>query len=612
MKDMHKHFQRIIKLVKKVLSEQNNHQVSLVTPEEIQAKIKHRLIDFLPPSFGVGSGRVITKKGNTSQPLDIIIYQKSTCEKFPQQHKTYFLSQVLFVLEIQLIYNEETLIEALEKIKSVKQLKLTQKNSKTDNLVLPYSSICFYQSEPDEKDLENFFDSLKTKLQGYEVSHRPDYLFSLAHSASYTNPILRGESDTEYKLGLSLEPELKKPITCHICKQKFTQRHFFYSRLCIKCGDFNYRKRKQSANLENLTALVTGARVKIGYEVALKLLRDGARVIATTRFPHDAARRYSQESDFEEWCDCLHIYGVDFRHIPSVECFITHLKTVYGRLEIIINNAAQTIRKPPAYYAHLMAFESLPVSQLPRNLQLLLKTFLPANQQILADGTSSLIPVTSLARESQANNTTQETDCSMNFSALLSQVALLPEDKQQDVNLFPPGIYDADCQQLDKRTTNSWRMKLDEVSTTELLEVYLINAIVPSMFNSQLKALMLQSPAKSKYIINVTAMEGKFNYPTKPSRHPHTNMAKAALNMMTRTSARDYARDNIFMSSVDTGWITNENPYLMVREMESLGFQLPLDAKDAASRICDPIYVGINSGRYEYGKFLKNYLVSDW
>lgn len=612
MTDIQKHFKRIIKVVKKILYDLNTQTKSLVKTDEITTKIKHRLIDFLPSSFGVGSGNVITKNGNISKPLDIIIYQKSADEKLPQQRETYLLSQVLFVLEVKLIYNEETLIDALEKIKSIKQLKLAQKNNTTPNIVLPYSIICFYQGERDEKEIERFFNSLKTKLQGYEVSHRPDYLFSLEHSASYTNPILRGERDTEYKLGLSLEPELKKPITCHICQQKFTQRHFFYSRLCIKCGDFNYLKRKQTANLENLTALVTGARVKIGYEVALKLLRDGARVIATTRFPHDAARRYSQEADFEEWCNRLHIYGVDFRHIPSVECFITHLKTVYDRLEIIINNAAQTIRRPSVYYAHLMAFESLPISQLPRQIKALIKTFIPANNQVLSDGTSSLIPVTSLAREAYANNTDQETDCSMNFSALLSQVALLPEDKQQDVNLFPPGIYDADCQQIDKRTHNSWRMQLDEVSTTELLEVYLINAIVPSMFNSQLKSLMLQSPAKSKYIINVTAMEGKFNYPTKPSRHPHTNMAKAALNMMTRTSARDYAKDNIFMSSVDTGWITNENPDAMVREMEALGFQLPLDVKDAAARICDPIYVGINSGRYEYGKFLKNYLVSDW
>jgi NAD(P)-dependent dehydrogenase (short-subunit alcohol dehydrogenase family) len=608
MTDIRKHFKRIIKVVRKELSALNNQSVSLVTTDEIKTKIKHRLIDFLPPSFGVGSGKVITKKGNTSKPLDIIIYHKSAEEKLPRQRETYIVSHVQFVLEVKLIYNEETLIDALEKIKSVKELKLAQKNSKTQNLLLPYSIICFYQGQREEKDREKFFDSLKKKLQGYEASGRPDYVFSLAHSASYTNPVLRGETDTKCQIGFSLEPELKKPITCHICKQKFTQRHFFYSRLCIKCGDFNYCKRNQYANLENFTALVTGARVKIGYEVALKLLRDGARVIVTTRFPHDAAWRYSQEADFEVWCNRLHIYGVDFRHIPSVEYFITHLKTVYDRLEIIINNAAQTIRKPPAYYAHLIAFESLHISQRPREIQPLIKSFLPANQQIFSDSTSSLIPVTSLA----ANNSTQEANCSLNFSALLSQVALLPEDKQQDINLFPPGIYDADCQQLDKRTHNSWRMKLDEVSTTELLEVYLINAIVPSMFNSQLKALMLQSPAKSKYIINVTAMEGKFNYPAKPSRHPHTNMAKAALNMMTRTSARDYARDNIFMSSVDTGWITNENPYHIAREMEALGFQLPLDAKDAAARICDPIYVGINSGRFEYGNFLKNYLVTDW
>jgi NAD(P)-dependent dehydrogenase (short-subunit alcohol dehydrogenase family) len=288
------------------------------------------------------------------------------------------------------------------------------------------------------------------------------------------------------------------------------------------------------------------------------------------------------------------------------------LNRVYTRLDILINNAAQTIRRPSAFYAHLMAFEFLPLPELPKKIQPLLKDYLLTSKPMLPTAVASLNPVTNLVTEAPGNWSIQDTSLGMNLSAALSQVPLLPEDYQHDVNLLPLGVYDGDRQQIDKRTHNSWRMKLDEVSTIELLEVYLINAVVPFMLCSKLKPLMMQSPSPSKYIINVTAMEGVFNYVNKQSYHPHTNMAKAALNMMTRTSARDYAQDNIFMNSVDTGWITNENPYPIAKEMEGQGFQPPLDAKDGAARIYDPIYVGIKTGKNQYGKLLKNYQVSDW
>ena len=139
---------------------------------------------------------------------------------------------------------------------------------------------------------------------------------------------------------------MHKARTCYVCLNKFTEVHHFYDTMCPGCGDFNYAKRFQRADLSGQVALITGSRLKIGYHTTLMMLRSGARVIATTRFPADSAYRYAQEEDFADWGDRLHIYGLDLRHLPSVELFTEYVGTRYGRLDILINNAAQTVRRP--------------------------------------------------------------------------------------------------------------------------------------------------------------------------------------------------------------------------------------------------------------------------
>lgn len=150
-----------------------------------------------------------------------------------------------------------------------------------------------------------------------------------------------------------------------------------------------------------------------------------------------------------------------------------------------------------------------------------------------------------------------------------------------------------------------------------------VNAIAPFVLNSRLKPLMETPTVRpDRYIINVSAMEGKF-YRYKMPNHPHTNMAKAALNMLTRTSSEDLAKKSrIFMNSVDTGWINDENPLEKASKIAKTNlFQTPIDEIDAAARILDPIFVGVNadeestngeSGAKEYGKFYKDYKETEW
>ena len=151
--------------------------------------------------------------------------------------------------------------------------------------------------------------------------------------------------------------EVQGARTCYVCREKYNDIHFFYDQMCPTCGDQNFAKRTQEADLRGRVALVTGSRVKIGYQAAIFLLRSGAHVIVTTRFPRDAARRYAAEADFPEWGHRLEIHGIDLRDIPSVEDFCARINATHHRLDVIINNACQTVRRPPGFYEHLLQLE---------------------------------------------------------------------------------------------------------------------------------------------------------------------------------------------------------------------------------------------------------------
>lgn len=424
----------------------------------------------------------------------------------------------------------------------------------------------------------------------------------------FTAPTWRGA-------GRALEEdsgELQKPRFCYVCKAEFRRLHFFYDALCPPCAEFNYAKRAQTASLEGRVALITGARVKIGYQAALMTLRAGATTIVTTRFPRDAAARYSREPDFPVWKDRLKIYGLDLRHSPSVEIFARYLLGAYDRLDILINNAAQTVRRPPGFYAHLLEKEARPLREEP--------DFIRALLQGHENCVSALRGFARVSGKELAADTTGlkswhagETGIGLLQSARLSQLKYAYDEADLGGEAFPLGKTDADLQQVDLREKNSWRLTLAEVPTAEMIELQLINSVAPFILCGKLKPLMIRDRTDEKHIVNVSAMEGSFSRGTKTDKHPHTNMAKAALNMLTLTSAQDYAKDGIFMNAVDTGWVTDEDPAPQaLRKKDELDFQPPLDIVDGAARICDPIFSGLLTGRPVWGHFLKDYKPTPW
>jgi NAD(P)-dependent dehydrogenase (short-subunit alcohol dehydrogenase family) len=348
---------------------------------------------------------------------------------------------------------------------------------------------------------------------------------------------------------------------CYQCKTKYTQVDGFYHQLCPSCAALNWQRREARTDLTGRRALLTGGRAKIGMYIALRLLRDGARTTITTRFPKDAARRFASLADSGEWLDRLDIVGVDLRQ-PGQVVALADAVAGDGPLDILINNAAQTVRRSPDAYALLVAGEAdvLPPGPVVREL----------------DAAHNLHPVTTLALTAR--------------STAVDAGGLLP----------------------DEVTHNSWTQQVEEITPLEMLEVQLCNTTAPFILISRLRAALAASGARRTYVVNVSAMEGSFARGYKGPGHPHTNMAKAALNMLTRTSARELLEtDRILMSSVDTGWITDERPRTTRMRLAEEGFHAPLDLADGAARVYDPIVRG-EAGEDVHGVFLKDYAPAAW
>ncbi|GAA3919616.1 SDR family NAD(P)-dependent oxidoreductase [Actinoplanes auranticolor] len=354
---------------------------------------------------------------------------------------------------------------------------------------------------------------------------------------------------------------LRRERRCYVCKSAYRAVDADYHLLCPPCAEENRVRRHARCDLSGRTAIVTGGRVKIGFHTALKLLRDGAEVVVTTRFPRDAARRYAAVPDFASWGHRLSVHELDLLDLNATLEFVALAGRRFAGLDILVNNAAQTLYRPEAYHGEVREAETAALSG-------------PAARIAITAGDPS-VPVAT------------------------------------GDPLFPAGHRDETGQQLDLRAVNSWVLHDGDVSPHEWLQVHVVNAFAPFLLTSRLRPLLAAARQPQRHVVQVSAMEGSFSRRGKTVRHPHTNMAKASLNMLVRTVAADYVRDGIHMNSVDTGWVTDERPHPAKVTVREAGFRPPLDVVDGAARVYDPIVRGVR-GTPVSGQFLKDYRSVPW
>jgi NAD(P)-dependent dehydrogenase (short-subunit alcohol dehydrogenase family) len=422
---------------------------------------------------------------------------------------------------------------------------------------------------------------------------------AVTHATATGSPD-RIDDETQGVFGLALQSSseivgvLERPRSCYICKQRYTEVDAFYHQLCQPCAKQNRARREARTDLTGRRALLTGGRAKIGMYIALRLLRDGAHTTITTRFPNDAVRRFAAMPDSGDWLHRLKIVGIDLRD-PAQVIGLADSVAAEGPLDILINNAAQTVRRTPQAYAALLSAETEP---LPPELT---GERMPQLEVLghFGSGSPAALPGQKIPGHDVLNAN------AITALALTSGSATL-ERIEAGVAIDAGGLVP------DLDSSNSWVQTVEEVDPLELLEVQLCNVTAPFVLVSRLRKAMAASDARRKYVVNVSAMEGQFSRGYKGAGHPHTNMAKAALNMLTRTSSKEMLEsDGILMTAVDTGWITDERPHPDKMRLAEEGFHAPLDLVDGAARVYDPIIRG-ELGEDLHGCFLKDFEPSAW
>ena len=402
--------------------------------------------------------------------------------------------------------------------------------------------------------------------------------------------------------------------SCYTCKKKINNDniHNFYTNLCSTCGDYNYSFRELSLNLKGRIAVVTGGRVKIGFYIVLKLLNYGCKVVSTTRFPKDALSKYKQEANYNEFKDNLIIYPIDFRIFESTDKFVKYLNETIPHLDILINNAAQTVRRTTSYYKYLLEIEAGEIEK--QDEKKIAMNDIPAVNNLLYSSESN-----ALSMFSSSNNQIRtrhdyiKNEKKLPMSVIASQIKIMNEEEAPSTIMMGP-----DGQPIDfSNNKSSWNMELDEVPFQEFAEVQIINSWTPYYLCVKLKPLMEKSPFKDRYIVNVSSVEGIFNH-FKRTTHPHTNMAKASLNMMTRTCGKYYKDFGIYMTAADTGWVSPMNEFnnlfksSKAKSFENEYLNIPLDELDGAMRVLYPIIEGVKNKNYMYGHLLKDYKSTNW
>ena len=579
--------------------------------------------------------KYLTNTLNTIQTLSIKFMKK--CDEFPKlkeeinnlicSHPIYKNRQKIHQFSLMIMNSEKVIkdkIEGIQKQSDMRQKRKDELEQIKIKQLLPPPKKKEKEKEEDENkndtannNSENILFDFTNKEPEKEKEKEDDILVEDTKDYEMKKFLQKKRKKLKDK---NQSNEKQKVIfkNCYICKEKFglDNIHSFYGNLCKKCGDYNYSFRTMKLDFTGRIAIVTGGRVKIGYYIATKLLSYGAKVLITSRFPKDALFKFQKEPDYEKWKNNLVVYPIDFRIFESTIKFVQFINDNFPHVDILINNAAQTIRRTASYYKYLLPIETKDLNK--EDDKKIIKNDFVNLQNQLKEGESVPNPAKSKndiknALISLVDNKSKEYQEILPLSVIASQIRIMEEKSQPHVT-----VMGGDGQPYDfSKGKNSWNFEFDEIPFQEFTEVQIINTWTPYYLCVKLKPLMMQSPFPDKYIVNVTSVEGIFNH-FKRSSHVHTNMAKAALNMFTRTCG-SYLKDiGIYMTCVDTGWVSpmNEMNSLLDKDKknsyENEFVNVPLDELDGAMRVLHPIIEGIKNKNFLYGILLKDYVKSPW
>ena len=598
--------------------------------------------------------KYLTNTLNTIQTLSIKFMKK--CDEFPKlkeeinnlicSHPIYKNRQKIHQFSLMIMNSEKVLkdkIEVIQKQSDMRQKRKDELDQINNFLITGYKKMLSDGS--DQIKIKQLLPApKKEEKEKKEENNKNDNTNNNSENIlfDFTNKETEKEEEREddilvedtkdYEMKKFLQKKRKKLKdknqnnekqkvifkNCYICKEKFglDNIHSFYGNLCKKCGDYNYSFRTMKLDFTGRIAIVTGGRVKIGYYIATKLLSYGAKVLITSRFPKDALFKFQKDPDYEKWKNNLVVYPIDFRIFESTIKFVQFINDNFPHVDILINNAAQTIRRTASYYKYLLPIETKDLNK--EDDKKIIKNDFVNLQNQLKEGEKEQNPSKSKneiknALISLMDNKSKEYQEILPLSVIASQIRIMEEKSQPHVT-----VMGGDGQPYDfSKGKNSWNFEFDEIPFQEFTEVQIINTWTPYYLCVKLKPLMMQSPFPDKYIVNVTSVEGIFNH-YKRSSHVHTNMAKAALNMFTRTCG-SYLKDiGIYMTCVDTGWVSpmNEMNSLLDKDKknsyENEFVNVPLDELDGAMRVLHPIIEGIKNKNYLFGILLKDYVKSPW
>ena len=466
----------------------------------------------------------------------------------------------------------------------------------------------------------SFAADVKEAAEGHRFALTFAGLYALDHSCFYNEGYFESHLSAKYNIVKCYMTGVYFKVT-HGAKSMMSQ----FSRPPIaqfsRIGKaMNEAPKKITANLAGKVAVVTGGRTKIGFETALLLLRFGAQVVVTTRFPADAEERFRGEADYGSFKHLLQTYALNLKSPECVTAFVAYMKERFARIHILVNNAAQTVRRPVRYYKDLLQKEYCALmrgvggEESQRKRIRLDDVGREREGAVVAEFAGLGLPVQSKLRSllpspevmSRVLLATPEHSNPQRQCLKSMFTNLHPDDLDWKEDDFPSGETDAFGEQSDKRERHSWHLRPPEVHSVELFEAQMINHLSPVQMLTGLAPLLEPTVAAVQaghtapsHVINVTSIEGQFSVPAKECVHVHTNMSKASLNMLTRTTAEYYARRGVLVNSVDTGWVSSA-----IKTWKAP----PLTTTDAAFRILNPVL----SQSAVYGKLFKNYAVVDW